>query len=219
MNILAIDTTTKKASVVVKKDNTIISKTIDNEITHSEKLLPLIHETLEEANLKLQDIHLLACTLGPGSFTGVRIGIATMKALAKVIDTKIYGITSLELLAMDGIKNSTNSFKQVLSLMDARNDRVYFNLYNYNKDVLEDTNYSGNDYLESVLENTPNLSSTLIVVDNAELINDKNLNVIQGNLDLTNILNMDMSKNIYTYLDLDAKYYRKSEAERTKKGE
>ena len=91
MKILAIDTTTKKAAVALKDDNHIFFRQIDNEITHSEKLLPLLNEVLIETNTALKDIDLFAITLGPGSFTGVRIGIASIKAIAKVTNKKIFG--------------------------------------------------------------------------------------------------------------------------------
>ena len=218
MKILAIDTTTKKATVALNLDNKIIVKEVDNEITHSEKLLPLLDEVLNDSNTKLKDIDLFAITLGPGSFTGVRIGIATIKAIAKVTNKKIFGTTSLNLLAIDGIKKANFKPKYVLSLMDARNSRVYYDLYKYENDNLMSLDFSGNDYIDSVLENVKekNLSDLLITIDN----NTSNLNNVQlATLDLTNIFNLDMSSNIYDYLNLDALYYRKSEAERTKEGE
>ena len=95
MKILAIDTTTKKATVALNLDNKIIVKEVDNEITHSEKLLPLLDEVLNDSNTKLKDIDLFAITLGPGSFTGVRIGIATIKAIAKVTNKKIEEIKEI----------------------------------------------------------------------------------------------------------------------------
>ena len=218
MKILAIDTTNKKATVALNLDNKIIVKEVDNEITHSEKLLPLLDEVLNDSNTKLKDIDLFAITLGPGSFTGVRIGIATIKAIAKVTNKKIFGTTSLNLLAIDGIKKANFKPKYVLSLMDARNSRVYYDLYKYENDNLMSLDFSGNDYIDSVLENVKekNLSDLLITIDN----NTSNLNNVQlATLDLTNIFNLDMSSNIYDYLNLDAMYYRKSEAERTKEGE
>ncbi len=218
MKILAIDTTTKKATVALNLDNKIIVKEVDNEITHSEKLLPLLDEVLNESNTKLKDIDLFAITLGPGSFTGVRIGIATIKAIAKVTNKKIFGTTSLNLLAIDGIKKANFKPKYVLSLMDARNSRVYYDLYKYENDNLMSLDFSGNDYIDSVLKNIKekNLIDLLITIDN----NTSNLNNVQlATLDLTNIFNLDMSSNIYDYLNLDAMYYRKSEAERTKEGE
>lgn len=218
MKILAIDTTTKKATVALKIDDKIYSKEIDNEITHSEKLLPLLDQVLSEANLSLKDIDLFATTLGPGSFTGVRIGIASLKATAKVTNKKIFGTTSLELLALDGIKKTEVLPKYVLSLMDARNTRVYYNLYKYENEELISLEFYGNDYAKEVLEKVQSmeLNDLLIVIDK----NTNNLeNVTEACLDLRNIFDMDMTSNLYDYLNLDAMYYRKSEAERTTEGE
>ena len=219
MKILAIDTTTKKAGVALKDDNNIYFKEIDNEITHSEKLLPLIDEVLHEACVNLQDIDLLAVTLGPGSFTGVRIGISTVKAIAKVINKKILGTTSLELLALDGITKCGETPKYILSLMDARNQRVYYNLYKYNNNKLETLDFAGNDYAKEVIEKVQamKLEDVLVVIDNNNNINLEN--VIEACLDLKYIFELDMSSNLYDYLNLDALYYRKSEAERTTEGE
>ena len=218
MNILAIDTTTKKASVALKTESNLFSKEINNEITHSEKLLPLIDEVLKEANLSLKDIDLFALTLGPGSFTGVRIGVATIKALSKVYNKKIFGTTSLELLALDSIKNTNTPPKYVLSLMDARNNRAYYNLYKLENNTLVSSDFKGNDYISSILENIKeqNLDDLLICIDNNS--NDIQ-DVFHANLDITNIFDLDMSDKLYDYLNLDAMYYRKSEAERTKEGD
>ena len=218
MNILAIDTTTKKATVAIKANDLVCVKEIDNEITHSEKLLPLLDEVLNDANINLNDIDLYAITQGPGSFTGVRIGIATIKAIAKVTDKKIFGTTSLELLALDGIKKASFTPKYVLSLMDARNSRVYYNLYKYENGKLISLDYAGNDYIQNVIENINknNYEDLLITIDKpCDDIKD----TIISNLDITNIFNMDLNSNLYDYLNLDAMYYRKSEAERTKEGE
>ena len=219
MNILAIDTTTKKATIALKIDDKVYLKEIDNEITHSEKLLPLLDNTLNEANIKLKDVDLFALTLGPGSFTGVRIGIATIKAIAKVTNKKIFGTTSLELLALNGIKNVKFTPKYVLSLMDARNTRVYYNLYKYEDGKLTAMEFAGNDYVEQVLAQIKeqNISDLLITIDNNSTCNLSDVQIV--NLDLTNIFELDLNSNLYDYLTLDAMYYRKSEAERTKEGE
>ena len=220
MKILAIDTTTKKATVALKLDDKIYIKEADNEITHSEKLLPLLDQVLKEAHTNLKDIDLFAVTLGPGSFTGVRIGISTIKGVAKVMNKKIFGTTSLELLALDGINKAKTTPNYVLSLMDAKNKRAYYNLYKYENGCLTSLDFAGNDYIASILEKiqSQNLDNLLITIDN----NVNNLENVQiATLDLSNIFNLDLSfsSKLYNYLDLDASYYRKSEAERTKEGE
>ncbi len=219
MKILAIDTTTKKAGVALKYNDQIYFSQIDNEITHSEKLLPLLDEVLSACNTSLKDIDLFAITLGPGSFTGVRIGIASIKAIAKVTNKKIFGTTSLTLLAIDGIKKCAFTPKYVLSLMDARNQRVYYNLYKYSDGKLSSTDFAGNDYANDVIAktNNMNLEDLIIVIDNNTNVNLTNVTI--ADLDLTNIFALDMTADLFDYLTLDAKYYRKSEAERTSEGE
>lgn len=126
MKILAIDTSSKICSVSVLEDaNVIIEKHNDDEKTHSQKLMPLIDETLKEVNLTLDNIDLLACCLGPGSFTGIRIGISTVKAFADVKNIPIIGVTSLESLAYN-IENEG----LIASIIDAKHDNVYFALFN-----------------------------------------------------------------------------------------
>lgn len=139
MKILAIDTSSKICSVSVLEDNNvIIEKHNDDEKTHSQKLMPLIDETLKQVNLTLDDIDLLACCQGPGSFTGIRIGISTVKAFADVKNIPIIGVTSLESLAYN-IENGG----LIAALIDAKHDNVYFALFeslngNY-KTVIEST--------------------------------------------------------------------------------
>lgn len=230
--ILAIDSATKKASVALMLDNkNIVTKSIDNEITHSEKLLPLIDELLKENNVKLNDIESLACNLGPGSFTGVRIGIATVKALAKVLNINVLGATSLNLLAVEGLKQNT-SHKYLLSTMDAKNNRVYYELFEIIRDsksdfTLKETRIKGNlpcVALISVLKDR-NIDDVLVVSDNKEaLLNSfiddfKTISVVQCELKIENIFKNISSYPIYNYNNLDAMYYRSSEAERTKNGE
>lgn len=132
MKILAIDTSSKICSVSILEDkNVIIEKHNDDEKTHSQKLMPLIDETFKDANLSLDDIDLLACSQGPGSFTGIRIGISTVKAFADVKNIPIIGVTSLESLAYN-IENDG----LIATIIDAKHDNVYFALYD-----LSDKNY------------------------------------------------------------------------------
>ncbi len=226
MNILAIDSTTKKAAVALMLNDTTYVKEIDNEITHSEKLLPLVDEVLNENNVKVKDMDLLACTLGPGSFTGVRIGIATVKALAKVLDKKILGVTSLKLMALNHL--DTNH-KYILSTLDAKNTRVYYELFEVvdNKE-LKEASISGNLPYEALISllKEKEIADILVVTDNKEMLENPfteqitGTEVVSSTLDLRNIFKEDVTdKNTYTYETLDAMYFRNSEAERTRDGE
>ena len=130
MKILAIDTSSKICSVSILEDkNVIIEKHNNDEKTHSQKLMPMIDESFKTSNLTLDDIDLLACSQGPGSFTGIRIGISTVKAFADVKHIPIIGVTSLESLAYN-----IKSKGLIASLIDAKHDNVYFALYSLNED-------------------------------------------------------------------------------------
>lgn len=122
MKILAVDTTSAVCGVaILEDDNLIIENSLNNGLTHSENLMPLIKEALDKSNLTLKDIELIAVCTGPGSFTGIRIGVASIKAIAEVNQIKIAEVTSLESLA----KNIKSSCETKVSLIDARNNQCY----------------------------------------------------------------------------------------------
>ena len=131
MKILAIDTSSKICSVAVLEDKDIITeKHINNEITHSQKLMPMIDEVLKECKLAIKDFDLFACSIGPGSFTGVRIGVSTIKAFCDVTNIPAVGINSLESLACNVL--NTNFYDKtdiICSLIDAKNDNVYCGIF------------------------------------------------------------------------------------------
>lgn len=229
--ILAIDSTTKKASAALMIDaDNIKVKSISNEITHSEKLLPLVDELLKENNVSLKDIGKLATTLGPGSFTGVRIGIATVKALAKVLNADIIGATSLKLLALEKLNNVSDK-KYVLATMDAKNNRIYYELFEVisgpNGATLKETAIQGNLPYELVISllKGQNVDSMLVVSDNTEMLLNpfteafSSVSVVSSELKLENIFKNIESHGVYNYDNIDAMYFRSSEAERTKNGE
>lgn len=126
MKILAVDTSSKNCSVAIvevdenKNYNIIAFENSDDEKTHSQKLMPIVDKVFKEHNLTLKDMDLLACCVGPGSFTGIRIGIATMKAFADVTNIKTVSVTSLESLSYnieeDGI---------IIPIIDCKNNNVY----------------------------------------------------------------------------------------------
>lgn len=247
MNILGIDTSTKKANVCIKKDTTVLDRSIDNEITHSEKLLPLVDKTLKEANISLNDIDHLACSIGPGSFTGIRIGLATVKAFAKVISKPIFAVSSLDILAYTNNDDSD----YVISIMDAKNSRIYYCLYKItytseNAPLLEKITDYKNDVIDVATKNICETlskekiskSSKIRIAGDCVDIYDtvfkeyltpffENIQMYTENLSgkvLVNMLeNYIKSDNISTYkkdyLTLDALYVRPSQAERAKANE
>lgn len=126
MKILSIDTSSNICGVSILDDNNLICN-LDNDTgrTHSENLMPMIKNALSTANLTLDEIDLIVCDIGPGSFTGIRIGIATVKAFNDGLNIPCIGISSLEALAY----NINNNSNLICSILDCKNNNCYFSLY------------------------------------------------------------------------------------------
>lgn len=130
MKVLAIDTSSPNCSIAILEDENVLKK-VENrsEKEHSETLIPMIKDTLDELNLNVKDMDLLACGIGPGSFTGIRIGIATIKAFADANDTPCVGVNSLEAQAYQIILKNGEEDCKILSMIDAKNGNAYFAVY------------------------------------------------------------------------------------------
>ncbi len=139
MKILSIDTSSTICGIAVLEDTNLIKEVSqDNGLTHSETLIPIIKENLEIINLHLNDIDLIVCDKGPGSFTGIRIGVATAKAFSDSLNIQEIGISSLESLAYN-VKNDG----VICSLIDAKNDNVYVGVFeNINGNYILRRNFS-----------------------------------------------------------------------------
>ena len=125
MKILSIDTSSNICGVAVLEDEKLLKEVSQNNgLTHSETLMPIIKNTLSEINLTLNDIDLIVCDKGPGSFTGIRIGVATSKAFADSLNKTQIGISSLEALAYNVKQNGV-----ICSLIDAKNNNVYVGVF------------------------------------------------------------------------------------------
>ena len=99
MKILAIDSASDVCSVaLLDNDNLIDEINLENGRTNSENLMPLVDEIIKRNNMDIKDIELLGCTVGPGSFTGIRIGVASIKPIAEVLNIKVASVTSLEVI-------------------------------------------------------------------------------------------------------------------------
>lgn len=122
MLILGIDTSGKTASVALSDNDRIIGQnTVFTNLTHSQIIMPMCQKLLEDCGKSLNDINEIAVSCGPGSYTGLRIGIAGVKAMAFALGIKCHGISTLESLAynlygFDGI---------ICPVMKARADLVY----------------------------------------------------------------------------------------------
>ena len=130
MLTLAFDTSSKTAAVaILRNDAVLYDSLINNELNHSEVLLPAIDQACIQTGIRITDIDLFACTLGPGSFTGLRIGAGTLKGFMMATGKPAVGISSLAALAL----NAGNNSKIICSLMDAGRGQVYRAYFRYNE--------------------------------------------------------------------------------------
>ena len=140
MLILAFDTTAVTASVALLDNETVIaSSSVHNKLTHSEKILPMADQMLKNSGYTIDDVELIGVSEGPGSFTGVRIGIATAKGLAFEKNLPIGAVSALEALAWNIVLFTETDFSQgiiVAPCMDARRDELYNALFYYDGHTL-----------------------------------------------------------------------------------
>ena len=131
MRILGFDSSAKTASVAVfdsEAEDGLLGQYFQNcGLTHSRTLLPMAEDLLKNLGLTLGDIDLLACSRGPGSFTGVRIGVSTVKGLAFADSKPVCGVSTLQAMAYNGITAHEGSV--ICCAMDARRDQFYNALF------------------------------------------------------------------------------------------
>ena len=129
MKILAVDTSAVCASVAVTENGKILSESsINTGLTHSRTLMPMIDSVLKNGEITLDGIDLFAYSVGPGSFTGIRIGVAAIKGLCDAISKKCVPVSTLEALAY----NLTGRKCTAVSVMDARCNQVYCGIFSIN---------------------------------------------------------------------------------------
>lgn len=128
MKLLAIDTCLSVASVAVATEEKLLGLFyINNGLTHSTKLVPMIESVLSELDMSASDIDAFACTNGPGSFTGIRIGMASAKGLALPAEKPIVTVSSLAAAAY----HFSNQPLPILAMTDARNSQVFYGRYQF----------------------------------------------------------------------------------------
>jgi tRNA threonylcarbamoyladenosine biosynthesis protein TsaB len=128
MRILAVDTATKSCSVAITEQHAVLGElTSVSEQTHSKHLLEMIRTVMQSAGIGMSSLDAFAVTRGPGSFTGLRIGISSIKGLAYSMNKPVVGISSLEALA----QQSTPASDRICPLIDARKGEVYAAVYRF----------------------------------------------------------------------------------------
>ncbi|MGP4077592.1 tRNA (adenosine(37)-N6)-threonylcarbamoyltransferase complex dimerization subunit type 1 TsaB [Halobacillus sp. K22] len=148
MNILSIDTSNYVMGVAVVKSGTVVGEYTTNiKKNHSIRLMPAIDHLMKETNTRPEDLDRIAVARGPGSYTGVRIGLTTAKTMAWALDISVVGVSSLEAAARQGVFFDG----YVCPFFDARRGRVYTGLYNKNMEIVKpETNILMQDWLKEV---------------------------------------------------------------------
>ena len=134
MRILALDTATKSCSVAIVDDQSILAESTSvSAQTHTIHVIEMVQKVVDMSGLTLSEIDGFAVGRGPGSFTGLRIGISTIKALAVAAGKPVVGVSNLDALAMQAAISSN----MICPLMDARKGEVYFSRYRHENGNLQ----------------------------------------------------------------------------------
>lgn len=136
-NILCLETSTTNCSVAISLDGMVkaIREENNKKFSHSEKLHVFIAEVLEESGLKMSDLDAVAVSKGPGSYTGLRIGVSAAKGLCFALDIPLISSPSLEILAQQGQRDGYYT----IPLLDARRMEVYSAVFNTKLEQIRDT--------------------------------------------------------------------------------
>ncbi len=127
MKILAIDTSTKFLSVAIAENERILASFRDDgNLRHSDSLIPTLNNLLKKCRLKLQDIGAIALSIGPGSFTGLRIGVASCKAINLALGIPIAAVPTLDVISYNFISEKE---RLLCPLIDAKKAKVYTSIY------------------------------------------------------------------------------------------
>ncbi len=132
MKALAIDCAVSKIAIAAKNDGNVVQLTYDIGIKQSEKLLPAIDFVMRELQLSASQLDYTCLTLGPGTFTGLRLGLSTLKAINLAFGVPVYGIPSLEAYAYPYA-----AVENVLSLIEAKEDEFFFQFFSKGRPLTE----------------------------------------------------------------------------------
>lgn len=223
---LAIESSGNVASVaLVQEDKVICEYTLNDKKTHSQTLMPMIEEIFNRANIKLEQIDLVAVSKGPGSFTGLRIGAATAKGFAHGLNLPIVGVSSLEILAY----NILDTGKLICPVIDAKRNQVYTTLYkNENSELIRLCDEKAL-HIEEIISIATTYDEEIIFIGDGfypnepkikELLNDSySIASINNNIPRASTIGMlgikySREGKVKHYIEYTPEYLRKSQAER-----
>lgn len=192
MKILSIDTASNICGVsILENDNLICNLDTNTGRTHSENLMPMINDAFNNANLSINDINLIICDIGPGSFTGIRIGVATSKALSDSLNIPCIGVNSLESLAYN-TKSYLEEDDFVCSIIDCKNDNCYYAIYQLKNNQFQEIIAPKSDNVENLsnIETDYKSRKIIFVGDGADIYKEQLSSIFsEAIFSETNLLN------------------------------
>ena len=214
MNILSIDTSTSSLSICVRCDDTILGEiTLNNGLVHSTYLMPALQSLFNIINFDKNNLDAVAVCVGPGSFTGIRIGVATANAFSMALNIPSISVDSLHALAMnfdyfDGI---------IISTIDAQRDNYYVGIYKSDKNIItkiQENSIMSDDELDEYIQTIT--EKVLLCGDAIDIIKNNNITLAKTKDNFIKASNIAM---IIDNLDIKSQkyatptYMRKSQAE------
>ena len=222
MLILGIDTSTNVGTVAIYSDvkGTLGEISVNINKTHSENIMVMIDELFKLTNTTINDVDKIAVSIGPGSFTGIRIGVAVAKGLASATNCKIVGVNELDVIA----GNSTSNECEICSIIDARKERGYYCTFKYENGILKQLEDYKVGELREFLETRKEIRTVYLgdgainyknlisnIVGENGLFSPKSLNLPRASVVAE--LGINNEDNLYT---MEPIYLSKSQAEREK---
>lgn len=225
MKILAIDTTGLTASVAIVDENNIIAEfTLNYKKTHSQTIMPLIEYMVKMIDFDLSSIDYIACSNGPGSFTGLRIGASTAKGFAHGLNKRIVPVPTLDAIAY----NIFETDNIIVPIMDARRNQVYTAFYIWeNNKFKRISSYMAEDIntvLNELKNNNKNViflgdgvsvhKQTIISFNKNYIFAPQNVNMQKAASVASIAFNLISEGKDVSYSDFNIFYLRQSQAER-----
>lgn len=223
MKVLAIDTSSNAASVALVEDNVLLGEfVLNHKKTHSQEIMPMVDDVLRRCGCEVSDIDLFAAAKGPGSFTGLRIGITTIKGLAHSVNKPVIGIGTLEGLAY----NLPFCEHTIVPIMDARRNQVYTGAYMWDGEDFREIGEAEAMSIEDCVDSCGNFLETVFLGDGVpvhkefikEKLGDKAIFAPAScNMQRASSIAMLAIKRVdeaESYYGLEPMYLRKPQAER-----
>ena len=162
---LFLDTSSSILRIYLVKNNEILfSEELITKNNHSEFFLPLIQKSLEENNIKPEDVDKIYTVIGPGSFTGTRIGVTVSKTFAYSINKNVIPVSSLKMQVLD-----FKDYDYYVSVIKDRKENIYYGIYNSDFDNINDECYSNIEELRNELDN---LDGKILVISDEKIFDN-----------------------------------------------